>query len=153
MAGKTLGIFVSMILLLFASFETPNVFADIDFDQNLENPNIAIVGRGAGAYTCQNGTTHDSLGVFFWITTDTASRISGLGLSQDRIVMLAASLDSYTIKQDNTFEINGLIQIDDLCNEESTSITIRGNCQEESLFLEASSRTRGKFVGNIICRS
>jgi hypothetical protein len=124
-----------------------------DNEDNSHNSNIILVGKGTGTYTCQNGVNYNNLNLFVWVTKDLTSNISGLGLSQNKTILLAASLQSYTEKPDNAFEISGFIHIDELCGGElaPTTIIINGNCQTEPIKLETSNGSNGKFVGNIIC--
>ena len=144
------------VLFLLALLLVPAVPAfAIEPDQLKQGDGIALVVRGTGQMSCDNGGQFESVELFIWLSEAENQRkqfaASGIGLKTLDNERMAGALDSAKINPDG-FEVSGTVLVDEMCGEELVLISAKGQCGDDaSVLVNTSEKNVGNFQASVEC--
>lgn len=154
---KLLWMQIAIINMAILWIFTPNVLAD-DFTMTItKDSGIALIAQGKGEFTCGNGNQIGNLEIFVLLSETTRMGLgtspSGLGLkSVETNENLAVMLNRGDVDSNN-FGVEGILQVDDLCDLDSSTIfTANGACGSDKIItVKGSDGSFGTFQSNVVC--
>jgi len=149
---------IIIINIVVFGISVSNVFADDTASENLTNDDgIALIVEGKGEFTCGNDKQLKNVNIFVLLSETTRLGLgmgpSGLGLmSTENNENVAVKINDGTVDSDN-FHVQGILQIDDLCEmESSVTFTANGTCGTVKIVtVKSSDGGFGTFESNVLC--
>ena len=124
-----------------------------------EDSGIAMIAKGIGTLDCSNGIHLENMEIFVLLSETTTNGLgtspSGMGLkSQETNQNIAIKLSSGNVSSE-TFFVEGVLQVDDLCELDSTTIfTANGSCGNDKIItVKGSDGSLGIFQSTVTCNS
>jgi len=143
-----------MLIFVGSMFTSIPLASAIQTDELKKGDGIALVVKGNGEIMCGNGNQFSSVDLFILLSEDANEKSnfggSGMGLTKENS-RLASELNFANLDSQG-FEVKGVILVDEICDEESISITASGKCGLDStVSVETSRGSQSTFQAKVSC--